>query len=89
MADNDITLQKVKLNLTFPTTRTNEPILADAVKAFGVKVDIRRAQVQENVGGYIMCEVTGADDQIDALIEHLKSLDIGIGFIGSDDVRAY
>jgi len=79
----------VKLNFTFPTSQVNEPTLAIAVKKFGVLVDIRRAQVEENVGGYIMCEVTGTDQQIDDMINYLKSVDVGVGFIGSDDVQAY
>ena len=80
-------LQTVKLNFTFPNTRINEPMLATAIKRYGVEVDIRRAQIEENVGGYIMCSVSGTDEQIDAMIEYLKS--VGVGFIGSDEVQAY
>ncbi|MDR3710919.1 MAG: NIL domain-containing protein [Capsulimonadaceae bacterium] len=81
--------QTVKLNFTFPVTQVNEPVLATAVKRFGVQVDIRRAQVEENVGGYIMCSVTGTDEQIDNLVQFLKSAGVGVGFIGSDEVQAY
>lgn len=89
MTNSDYNLEAVKLNFTFPTSQVNEPVLATAVKKFGVLVDIRRAQVQENVGGYIMCEVRGADQQIDGMIEYLKSAGVGVGFIGSDEVQAY
>ena len=89
MSDTSQALQHVKLNFTFPATQVNEPVLANAVKKFGVSVDIRRAQVEENVGGYIMCEVAGSDQQIDHMIEFLKSADVGVGFIGSDEVQAY
>ncbi len=80
---------KVRLNLTFPETRVNEPILAQAIKNFDVIVDIRRAQVEANVGGYIMLEMTGTDEAIDASIAFMKSLGVGVGFIGSDEVQAY
>ncbi len=82
-------IQSVKLNFTFPVTQVNEPLLARAVKKYGVTVDIRRAQVEANVGGYIMCEVTGTDSQIDSLIKDLKAQEVGVGFIGSDEVQAY
>lgn len=89
MSDTSSEVQKVKLNFTFPVTQVNEPVLANAVKKFGVQVDIRRAQVEENVGGYIMCEVCGTDEQIDQTIEYMKAANVGVGFIGSDDVLAY
>ena len=89
MSEPSIGVHSVKLNFTFPTTQVNEPVLAAAVKKFGVLVDIRRAQVEENVGGYIMCEVSGSDQQIDDMISFLKSAGVGVGFIGADDVLAY
>ena len=82
-------MQSVRLNLTFPPEQVNEPVLAETIRRFGVGVDIRRAQVEENVGGYIMLEMTGTDSQIDDSIEHMKSLGVGVGFIGSDEVQAY
>ncbi len=89
MSQTNDGIQHVKLNFTFPVTQVNEPVLAHAVKKFDVAVDIRRAQVEANVGGYIMCEVSGTDEQIDHMIEFLKSKDVGVGFIGSDEVQAY
>jgi ABC-type methionine transport system ATPase subunit len=80
---------KVKLNLTFPSERVNQPVLAQAIKNFDVDVDIRRAQVEANVGGYIMLEMTGDEKQIDSAIAFMKSLGVGIGFIGADEVQAY
>lgn len=81
--------QRVKLNLTFPAERVNQPILAQAIRNFDVIVDIRRAEVEANVGGYIMLEMTGTDQQIDDSIAFMKSLGVGVGFIGSDEVQAY
>ncbi len=80
---------KVKLNLTFPTERVNQPVLAQAIKNFNVSVDIRRADVQANVGGYIMLEMTGEENDIDSAIAFMKTLGVGVGFIGSDEVQAY
>jgi ABC-type methionine transport system ATPase subunit len=85
--NDDVTI--VKMNFTFPASQVREPALARAVAKFGVSVDIRKAQVEENVGGYIMCQVTGATSKIDSMVEYLKSIGVGVGFIGSDDVQAY
>lgn len=81
--------QRVRLNLTFPSERVNEPVLAQVIKNFNVVVDIRRAEVQANVGGYIMLEMTGTDGDIDQSIAFMKALGVNVGFIGSDEAQAY
>jgi len=81
--------QSVRLNLTFPVERVDQPLLAQAIKQFGIIADIRRAQVEPETGGYIMLEVTGTDKQIDDSIAFFKSYGIGVGFIGADEVQAY
>jgi L-aspartate semialdehyde sulfurtransferase ferredoxin len=80
---------RIKLNLTFPSERVNQPVLAQAIKNFDVMVDIRRADVEANVGGYIMLEMAGTEEQIDSAIAFMKTLGVGVGFIGSDEVQAY
>jgi ABC-type methionine transport system ATPase subunit len=80
---------KVKLNLTFPSQRVNQPVLAQVIKNFDVDVDIRRADVEANVGGYIMLEIAGSETNIDSAIAFMKTLGIGVGFIGTDEVQAY
>ncbi len=82
-------LQKVRLNLTFPVDRVDQPLLAQAIKNFGVSADIRRAQVEPQTGGYIMLELTGTDKQIDDSIAFWKAFGVGVGFIGSDEVQGY
>ena len=88
MSTEDST-QSVRLNLTFPVERVEEPLLAQAIKQFGILADIRRAQVEPETGGYIMLEVTGTDKQIDDSIAFFKSYGVGVGFIGADEVQAY
>ncbi len=82
-------VQSVRLNLTFPVERVEEPLLAIAIKKFGVIADIRRAQIEPETGGYIMLELTGTDKQIDESIAFFKSYGVGVGFIGSDEIQAY
>ena len=85
----DDSLQKVRLNLTFPVERVDQPLLAQAIKNFGVVTDIRRAQIEPNTGGYIMLELSGTDKQIDDSIAFWKSFGVGVGFIGAEEVQAY
>jgi len=87
--ETDETQQRIRLNLTFPIERVEEPLLAQAIKKFGVVADIRRAQVEPLTGGYIMLEMTGTERQIDESIAFFKSYGVGVGFIGSDEVQAY
>lgn len=79
----------VRINLTFPAERVNQPLLAQAIKNFGVIADIRRAQIEPTTGGYIMLELIGADKQIDESIAFWKSFGVGVGFIGSEEAQAY
>lgn len=81
--------QSVRLNLTFPRERTDQPLLAQAIKNFGVSADIRRAQIEPETGGYIMLELTGTEKQIDDSIAFWKSFGVGVGFIGAEEVQAY
>jgi ABC-type methionine transport system ATPase subunit len=79
----------VRLNLTFPVDRINQPLLAQAIKNFGVVADIRRAQIEPHTGGYIMLELTGTEKQIDESIAFWKSFGVGVGFIGTEEAQAY
>ena len=81
--------QKVRLNLTFPVDRVDQPVLAQAIKNFGVVADIRRAQIEPQTGGYIMLELTGTDKQIDDSVAFWKAFGVGVGFIGIDEAQAY
>ena len=81
--------QKVRLNLTFPVDRVDQPLLAQAIKNFGVVADIRRAQIEPHTGGYIMLELTGTDKQIDDSVAFWKAFGVGVGFIGIDEAQAY
>ena len=82
-------VQSVKINLTFPVERVDQPLLAQAIKNFGVIADIRRAQIEPASGGYIMLQLSGTEKQIDETVAFFKSFGVGVGFIGVDDVQAY
>jgi ABC-type methionine transport system ATPase subunit len=81
--------QSVRLNLTFPAERVHQPLMAQAIKNFGVVADIRRAQIEPKTGGYVMLELTGTDQQIDDSIAFWKSFGVGVGFIGTEEAQSY
>lgn len=87
--DNASDIQKIRLNLTFPVSKVDKPLLAEAIKQFGVTADVRRAQIEPETGGYIMLELSGTEEQIDESIRFFQSHDVGVGFIGADEVQAY
>ncbi len=82
-------VQSVKINLTFPVEQVDQPLLAQAIKNFGVIADIRRAQIEPASGGYIMLQLSGTEKQIDEAVAFFKSFGVGVGFIGTDEVQAY
>ena len=82
-------VESIKINLTFPVEQVNQPLLAHAIRKFGVIADIRRAQIEPETGGYIMLELTGSERQIDDAVAYFKSFGVGVGFIGTDEVQAY
>ncbi len=89
MAAEPQATQSVRLNLTFPSERVDQPLLAYAIKQFGVTADIRRAQIEPDTGGYIMLELSGTERQLDDSIAYWKSCGVGVGFIGYEDAQAY
>ncbi len=89
MSSTTDTPAHVRLNLTFPVERVEQPLLAQAIKNFGVVADIRRAQIEAHTGGYIMLELSGTEKQIDDSIAFWKSFGVGVGFIGQEDAQAY
>lgn len=89
MAQTSDTVQHIRLNLTFPVERVDQPLLAQAIKNFGVVADIRRAQIEPETGGFIALELSGTEKQIDDSVAFFKSFGVGVGFIGVDEAQAY
>jgi ABC-type methionine transport system ATPase subunit len=59
------------LHLTFPERLISEPIVHRVGADFGLVVNIRRANLEEDRGGWIIVEVDGPDDRIAAAIAWL------------------
>jgi ABC-type methionine transport system ATPase subunit len=61
----------VRVRLVFPENLVRQPVLARLTRLFDVDPNIRRAQVEET-SGWIICELVGEIDAVDAAIEWLR-----------------
>ena len=72
---------RVRVKLTFPEALVRSPVLARLVRDFDVDPDIRRADITDSVG-WIVCELDGQADKIDAGVEWLRKEGIGVDLLG-------
>ena len=71
----------VRVKLTFPEELVRKPVLAHLVRDYDVDPDIRRADITESAG-WIVCELDGAADRIDAALEWLRAEGVGVDLLG-------
>ena len=74
-------MSQIQVKLTFPETEVRRPVLATLVRQFDVEPSIRRADVEEH-RGWIVCEIDGAADQLDAALEWLRTEGITVDLLG-------
>jgi ABC-type methionine transport system ATPase subunit len=60
-----------RLHLTFPQQLTSEPVVHRIGSDFGLVVNIRRANLEEDRGGWVIVEVEGTEEAIAAAIAWL------------------
>ena len=66
-----------KFYLTFPQHLIKRPVLWELMKEFDVIANIRTASITDEIG-LVALEIEGAEDQIDAAREWLKSQEINV-----------
>ena len=62
-----------RLHLTFPSYLISEPVLHRVASDFGLLTNVRRANLEEDHGGWVIVEVEGADAAIGAAIAWLAA----------------
>lgn len=72
---------RVRVKLTFPESLVRTPVLAHLVREFDVDPDIRRADITDSVG-WIVCELDGTAENIDAGVAWLKAEGVGVDLLG-------
>ena len=67
-----------KLLLYFPKSETEKPIVYHLVKDYDLTVNIYRAKVTPEEFGYLVLDVSGAEENIDKAIEFLETFNVRI-----------
>lgn len=70
-------MSSMKLKLIYPEEKIKEPILSKLCKSFDIDINIRKANVQENIG-WLELEITGKEDEIEKSIDWLKEQGIEV-----------
>lgn len=69
---------KKRVTLTFPKRSVHLPVTYRLAKDFNVAANIIRAQVTPNQIGKLVVELSGDIDQLDAAIDWMRTMDIGV-----------
>ena len=57
-------MTSARLHLTFPPALMSEPVLHRLATDFALVTNIRRANLEEERGGWLIVQVDGADDAV-------------------------
>ncbi len=71
----------VRVRLTFPEGLVRQPIICLMVRAADVMVNIRKADVSEHEG-WIVCEIEGEPDKVEAALTWLDQEGVEVSLIG-------
>jgi ferredoxin len=67
-----------KLNLYFPRSEAEKPIVYHLVKDYDLVINIFRAKVTPQEEGYLIIDVTGTEENINGALEYLKQFNVEI-----------
>ena len=70
-------MTSARVKLTFPENLIRQPIIARLVREFDVMPNIRRANVEEQVG-WMVCEIGGEDEAVDRALDWLRDLGVQV-----------
>jgi ABC-type methionine transport system ATPase subunit len=73
--------RSVRARLTFPEDLVSEPVVAKLALDYGVLANIRRANVEDSAG-WIVCELSGAEEALDSGIAWLTATGIKVDWLG-------
>ena len=69
-----------RVKLTFPPDLIREPVMAQLVRRYDVVPNIRRADVNEDVG-WLVCEIEGDESALDAALAWLAETGVDIDYL--------
>jgi len=74
-------MSTARVRLTFPEHLITQPVLARMMRQHDVEPNIRRANVEEKVG-WIVCELAGDRDAVEAAIAWLRDEGVEVDRLG-------
>ncbi|HEX9697484.1 MAG TPA: NIL domain-containing protein [Actinomycetota bacterium] len=77
---------KQRLHLTFPERLIQEPVIYNLGRKFDIVTNIRRANVEDEVG-WVILEVVGEPEAVAAGVAYLEDLGVQVGRIDGDMVE--
>ncbi len=79
-------MAKQRVRFTFPQNLITQPVIHNLSHDFGIITNIRRADVQENVGWVVM-ELEGTEEDIERGLEWVTSIGVRVDPISGDVVE--
>jgi ABC-type methionine transport system ATPase subunit len=73
----------IRVRLTYPNDLIKEPIIATLARDFEVLPNIRKAEIEGDMG-WVICEIQGDAKKIDSAISWLKEKGIEVEILGSE-----
>jgi ABC-type methionine transport system ATPase subunit len=78
--------EHVRLFVSFPEELADRPMIYEVVKRFDVVPNIRRANVEQH-SGWVILELTGAQDQLAASIAYLEEVGCTVNTMEGDVIE--
>jgi len=76
-----------KLMFFFPRCECEKPIIYHLVKDYDLVVNVYRAKVTPEEEGYLILDVTGAEERIQQAVEYVKTYNVSVNATGKGVVR--
>jgi hypothetical protein len=74
----------IRIQLNYPRSVVDQPILYRLVTEYGLVPNIRRANIDVRTGGYLFLELSGERTSLMRALTWLEAIDIAIDAIGLD-----
>lgn len=76
--------EKIRVQFDYPLEQAKKPVLYHLVRDYRIIPNIRRANMDVHVGGFLVLELEGTQDDLEAGLEFVKDLGITVTMIGSE-----
>ncbi len=78
--------EHVRLFVSFPEDLVDRPMIYEVVKRYDVVPNIRRANVEQH-SGWVILELTGAQEQLDGSIAYLEEVGCTVNTMEGDVIE--